>query len=328
MGGTSGYPSLPACPQDAPSPTPTQVRTNAPDRVSVDVAAGVVEPRCTRSVRVFWSDGDKAHAPASATGDVVVVSSRRLPAGTPLPEAASAALLGREVGEAAPDAVLPVVALPRCGDAQGAAARLRAAAAAAGPPAAAAALVRALVDVLYCEGVVNAEGAVLAAGAAALALAEGGGGKAGPPPSTARAIRPVTPDAPPAPITPGASPDGVRASPMEAAGVATADDVADEVRVLFWGGNDFWVVVAHATFTLTPPPLSLSPTQLLTCLDRLTATMHAARCGAPKPAAVGGGSAATTPVAAAPAPAPTTPVEPEPVADRVKFFDSLFWYTA
>ena len=215
----------------------SQVRTNAPDRVSVDVAAGVVEPRCTRAVRVFWSDGDKAHAPAAATGDVVVVSSRRLPAGTPLPEAAAAALLGRGVGEAAPDAVLPVVALPRCGDADGAAARLRAAATAAGSPAASASLIRALVDVLYCEGVVNAEGAVLAAGAAALALADGGG-KA--PAAAACSARPVTPDGPPAPITPGASPDGVRVtpSPLEAAGAATADDVADEVSfVLFWGGE-------------------------------------------------------------------------------------------
>lgn len=88
----------------------------------------------------------------------------------------------------------------------------------------------------------------------------------------------------------------------------------------------FWLVAAHTHSPHLPVPFP----QLLTCLDRLTATMHAARCGAPKPVAASGGSAATatTPVAAAPAPAPTTPVEPEPVADRVKFFDSLFSYTA
>ena len=59
--GRGGHPCMegktkaPRPPTD--DPLPLQVRTNAPDRVSVDAATGVVHPRCTVAVRVFWSGG-------------------------------------------------------------------------------------------------------------------------------------------------------------------------------------------------------------------------------------------------------------------------------
>jgi hypothetical protein len=274
--------------------------------VSVDVGSGIVEPRCTRTVRVFWCRAGGSRAGDEAD-DVVAVSTTRLPVGTPLPAAASAALLGRRLGDAAPDAVLRVVALPRLADGEAVVARFAAAAAAAGA-AEARDLARAMAELLYVEGVVDAEGAVLALGAAALALA-GVDGKKGAPRSTAKLDLRTPSSSRPASAA-GTPPQQLLARPGGSPPPAPATP----------GGEITPLPARAADSPLPPPPPHLKlpaaseddvADEIMACLDRLRAAMDAA---------AGRGEGPTRAAESPPA------ADEPPVADRVRFFDSLFTY--
>jgi len=86
-----------------------KVRTSNPAAHAVDCASGVLGPLASRRVRVFRLAGVPAPPPsASSPGDVFCVTALALPPGTPLPEAASAALTGR-MGDGATDILVPVL---------------------------------------------------------------------------------------------------------------------------------------------------------------------------------------------------------------------------
>lgn len=112
-----------------------QIKTNAPGRVSVDVASGVIAPGCSKPVRVYWasSSGSSSLNSSSSDGAVVAIAARPLPADTPLARAAAAALLGREIGgddlqqAAFPDVIVPIVIVPRLSSIEKAEATLAAA---------------------------------------------------------------------------------------------------------------------------------------------------------------------------------------------------------
>ena len=57
-----------------PLTTNKQIKTNAPGRISVDVASGVIAPGCSKTIRVYWSSSTSSTS-SSAEGAVVAVAS-------------------------------------------------------------------------------------------------------------------------------------------------------------------------------------------------------------------------------------------------------------